>query len=168
MRLISVVVTALLVAAPAAAQDVKVITTSGQWTAYVYQEDGKNVCYIAAKPVKSEGNYRSRGEVLAMVTHRPAENALDVVSVVAGYQFQQDSDATLQVGTRRFAFFTVGERGWARDTATDKAVVQAMMKGASMTVRGTSSRGTPTIDTYSLQGFTAAYKAIGDTCGVKG
>ena len=46
----------------------------------------------------------------------------------------------------------------------DKAVVAAMSKGASLTVQGNSSRGTPTVDTYSLQGFSAAYKAITDTC----
>lgn len=166
MRALVVVMLSLL-ASPAAAQDVKVITTSGKWTAYAYQENGKPVCYAASKPIKSEGAYKARGEVLALVTHRPAESANDVVSIVAGYQFQQDSDATVQVGARKFAFFTYGERAWARDAQTDKAVVQALVKGNSMTVRGNSSRGTPTLDTYSLQGFGAAYKAIGDACGVK-
>ena len=33
--------------------------------------------------------------------------------------------------------------------------------------QGTSSRGTQTTDTYSLKGFTAAYKAINTACGVK-
>jgi len=153
---------------PAVAQDVKVLSTSGKWTAYTYQEDGKSVCYVASKPIKSEGNYKTRGEVLMLVTHRPAENANDVVSVVAGYSYQTDSDATVQVGPRKFNFFTFGERAWARDAQTDKAVVQVMIKGNSMSVRGNSSRGTPTVDTYSLQGFGAAYKAIGDSCGVKG
>ena len=153
-----------LAASPVAAQDVKVLATGGKWTAFVFQDAGKNVCYMESRPIKSEGTYKSRGEVLLQVTNRPAEKASDVVSVVAGYAYQSDSDATLQVGSRKFTFFTFGERAWARDTQTDKAVVQAMSKGASMTVRGNSSRGTPTIDTYSLQGFSVAYKAITDTC----
>ncbi|MBL8628873.1 MAG: hypothetical protein JNM81_04550 [Rhodospirillaceae bacterium] len=169
MRAFSVglLVAAALAATPAAAQDVKVLTTSGKWTAYTYQEDGKNVCYMASKPIKSEGNYKARGEVLTLVTHRPGENALNVVSIVAGYAYQPDSDVTVQVGARKFIFFTFGERAWARDNQTDKTIVQTMVKGNSLTVRGTSSRGTTTIDTYSLQGFGAAYKAINDTCGVK-
>jgi invasion protein IalB len=158
----------LTLAAPAGAQDVKVLSTSGKWTAYTYQEDGKSVCYMASKPIKSEGNYKSRGEVLALVTHRPAESATDVVSIVAGYPYQADSDATVQIGTRKFMFFTFGERAWARDNQTDKTVVQAMVKGNSVSVRGNSTRGTPTVDTFSLQGFGAAYKAINDACGVKG
>lgn len=168
MRYVISVLSLLAVSLPAAAQDVTVLTTSGKWTAYTYQEEGKTVCYVASKPIKSEGNYKSRGEVLALVTHRPAEKANDVVSIVAGYPYQQESDASLQVGSRKFALFTFGERAWARDTETDKAVVQTMIKGNSMTVRGASSRGTPTLDLFSLQGFTAAYKAIGDACGVKG
>jgi hypothetical protein len=36
-----------------------------------------------------------------------------------------------------------------------------------MIITGFSSRGTKTIDTYSLSGFTAAYTAIGKACGVK-
>ena len=38
-------------------------------------------------------------------------------------------------------------------------------KGAKMVVRGTSWRGTKTKDTYSLKGFTAAYKKINEICG---
>ncbi len=157
-----------MLALPATAQDVKVLTTSGKWTAYTYQEDGKNVCYMASKPIKSEGAYKARGEVLTLVTHRPGENATDVVSVVAGYAYQPDSDVAVQIGSRKFTLFTFGERAWARDNQTDKTIVQTMVKGTSLTIRGNSSRGTPTIDTYSLQGFGGAYKAINDACGVKG
>jgi Invasion associated locus B (IalB) protein len=37
--------------------------------------------------------------------------------------------------------------------------------GKQMIVRGTSSRGTETTDTYSLSGFTAALAAIDKACG---
>jgi hypothetical protein len=36
-----------------------------------------------------------------------------------------------------------------------------------MVVRGQSNRGTKTTDTYSLVGFSAAYQAINQACGVK-
>ena len=35
-----------------------------------------------------------------------------------------------------------------------------------MVVKGTSSRDTLTTDTYSLIGFTKAYRAIGKACGL--
>jgi hypothetical protein len=43
-------------------------------------------------------------------------------------------------------------------------MTQAMIKGKNAVVSGTSSRGTLTIDTFSLAGFTAAHKAISATC----
>jgi hypothetical protein len=42
-----------------------------------------------------------------------------------------------------------------------------MRKGDKMIVHGESSRGTQTKDTYSLKGFSQAYKAISAKCGKK-
>lgn len=39
-----------------------------------------------------------------------------------------------------------------------------MKAGRTMIVRGTSTRGTATTDTYSLTGFTAGMKAIDEAC----
>jgi len=39
-----------------------------------------------------------------------------------------------------------------------------MRAGLTMVVKGTSSRGTLTTDTYSLRGFTAAYDAMQKAC----
>jgi hypothetical protein len=166
MRLIGLsMMVGLMCATGAAAQDVTVIGTHGKWTAYTYMENKQPVCYIAAKPEKSEGKYASRDEVLMLVTHRPAEKAWDVISVVAGYQYKPDTDALITVGSNKFDLFTAGsDRAWARDAKTDRAIAQAMIKGNAAVVRGTSSRGTLTSDTYSLNGFTAAYKAISDSC----
>jgi len=149
-----------------AAQDVTVIGTHGAWTAYMYQEDSALVCYMASEPTKAEGNYTRRGDIFTLVTHRPAENAFDVVSVVAGYPYKNNSDVSIRVGSRTYDLFTHGERAWARDVGTDKAVVQGMIRGNTMTIKGTSSRGTLTTDTYSLRGFTAAHKTISTSCNV--
>jgi hypothetical protein len=43
-----------------------------------------------------------------------------------------------------------------------------MMKGTTMVVEGTSSRGSKTKDTYSLSGFGKMYQTISQACGVKG
>jgi invasion protein IalB len=162
---ISLVFSVVCAAGAAAAQDVTVIGTHGKWTAYTYTENKQPVCYIAAKPDKSEGKYGSRDEVLMLVTHRPGEKAWDVISVVAGYQYKPDTDALITIGGQKFDLFTTGsDRAWARDSKIDRTIAQAMIKGNSAVVRGTSSRGTLTTDTFSLSGFTAAYKAISDTC----
>ncbi len=63
--------------------------------------------------------------------------------------------------------FTHENGAWAAEDKIDNALVQAMMKGRRMVIQGTSSRGTKTEDTYSLIGFTRAYKAIGKACKIK-
>ena len=56
---------------------------------------------------------------------------------------------------------------WSNTPADDAKLVEAMRKGGKLTVKGVSSRGTETVDQFSLSGFTAAMKAISDACGVK-
>jgi invasion protein IalB len=154
--------------APAQAQsaDPEILGSYTDWTAYTYTEGGNKVCYMASQPKKAEGNYDKRGDIFVLVTHRPADSTSDVVSIVAGYDYKGESDVTVNIDGRTFSLFTHGERAWARDTATDKSMVGSMRAGRSMKVEGTSERGTKTVDTYSLSGFTAAHQAISKACGV--
>jgi len=152
---------------PAAAENASLIGTHGDWEAYTEQEGGKPVCYVGSQPKKAEGKYSRRGESYVLITHRPAEKSADVVSVKAGYAYQKGSEVDLVIGTETFKLFTDSGHAFAYDEKTDSRIVQAMIRGAAMVVKGTSSRGTLTTDTYSLTGFTAAYKAINQACGVK-
>lgn len=137
----------------------------GDWTAYSYK-DGKNtICYMASTPKKDEGKYKKRGEIYAVVTHRPAEKSYNVVNFVAGYTYKNNSNVIVKIGTTAFNnLFTNGDNAWAPDNATDKKLVEAMKRGQRMTVEGVSSRGTKTKDTYSLAGFSGAYRAISAKC----
>ena len=56
------------------------------------------------------------------------------------------------------ACYSIGRHGLSA------AVVEQLIKSNSAVIKGTSSRNTPTTDTVSLAGFSAAYKTIGDTC----
>ena len=156
----------LLSTAPVMAQDVTVIGSHGAWTAYSYQEDSGVVCYMASEPTKAQGNYTRRGDIFAIVTHRPSENSIDVVSIVAGYPYKENSDVSASVGSESFQLFNHGERAWTRDESDDKEMVAAMIRGSTMIVKGTSGRGTLTTDTYSLNGFTAAHKDVSGACKV--
>jgi len=137
------------------------------WSAFSEQENGKPLCYIASLPKKSEGDYSQRGDTYMLVTHRPAEKATGEVSVRAGYTYREGSEVEARIdGGGAFMLFTDQGFAWARDTRTDRALIAAMRAGATLVVKGTSSRGTLTTDTYSLKGFTAAYEAINKACGV--
>lgn len=138
----------------------------GNWEAFTERENGKLVCYMGSVPTKSSGKYSKRGRTFLLVTHRPAKKSKNVVSLQAGYTYKKASEIELTVGKTTFRLFTDKRWAFAADSATDDELVKTMIRGATMVVKGVSSRGTRTTDTYSLKGFTAAYKAIGKACKV--
>ena len=153
-------------ASPALAQEPQHLDTHRDWHTYTFQENGNLVCYMASKPTNEEGDYTQRGDVYMLVTHRPAEASRDVISVITGYTYGPESEAVVTIGDKLFELFTSENTAWARDSATDASLVAAMKAGSSMIIKGTSTRGTLTTDTYSLLGFTAAYNEITRTCGL--
>lgn len=166
IAVIAVWVIQIALTAPASAQNPKPIGSYGDWRALTYEESGKPVCYVFTEPAKKEGQYTSRGQVYALVTHRPADKKLNVFTIISGYTYKEDSDAILEIGDQKFTLFTQEGMAWANDE-DDPKIVDALKKGTGMVVHGTSARGTETIDTYSLQGFSKAYDAIGNACGLK-
>jgi len=160
---IAVWVVGALIGSPALAQNPHPIASYGDWQALTFEEDGKPGCYVIAEPTRKEGNYTSRDDVYALVTHRPADSKLNVFTVIAGYAYQDQSAVELEIGDEKFSLQTKENTAWASDE-DDPRIVEALKKGTGMVVRGVSSRGTETTDTYSLTGFTKAYNAIGEAC----
>ena len=148
------------------AEEPKFISIHKDWYVFTIKQKSTNVCFLTSKAAKSEGNYSKRGDVIFVVTHRPAEKELGVINFRTGYNFKKDMDAVITIDNNKFLLFTQGSDGWAKDSKTDKAIVNAMIRGSQMLIVGISSRGTKTTDTFSLSGFTAAYKAASKACKV--
>jgi hypothetical protein len=152
------------------AQDIEYIESNRDWHAFRYTENGNPVCYMVSRPTRDEGDYTLRGDIYAMVTHRPAENETNAVSVIAGYPYREGSTVSVTIDNDdSYTLYTgnVGDEGYAWSYPEDQAAMIASMRaGVDMVVVGTSSRGTRTTDTYSLLGFTATKAAIDAACGV--
>ncbi|HPD82188.1 MAG TPA: invasion associated locus B family protein [Alphaproteobacteria bacterium] len=148
------------------ASEPTLIGTFGDWRAYSFMENGNKVCYMASQPKTAVGNYTSRGDVFALITHRPAEKTKDVFSYITGYPYKAGSEVTIDVNGSAYKLFTQDDTAWAADAAADAALAGAIQKGSTMVVKGTSSRGTLTTDTYGLSGSSKAYSTISQECGV--
>jgi hypothetical protein len=168
-------------AKPAAAQPAKPATTAaaptgtaqpallgqyGDWGAYAASPGGGKVCFALAKPktTKIEPAGRKRDPSYVFVSTRPAENVKNEVSVIIGYPFKTSSDATAEVGAVKFAMYTQKDGAWIKNVAEEARMVDAMRKGADLTVKGTSGRGTASIDQYSLKGLAQALDKIEQEC----
>lgn len=139
--------------------------TFGEWTAYSYRDEMGRICYIASQPIKSTGKYTKREDVFLMVTHRPAEKSFDVVNTVAGYTYKKGSKPSFNVDNKKTIFLISHEdTAWAKNTITDRQLVEQMKAGSIGVLKGTSKRGTLTTDTFSFKGFSKAYQTITEAC----
>ena len=142
----------------------KELAKFNDWSAFA-EGEGKNLaCMAVSKPKKAEGNYSRRGDVFAIVTHLPGQNKWNEFSIVAGYNFQPNSNPDVTIGDMKFQLFTSGSRAWSFSPSEDEKIVKFLKNSMKMKVVGTSSRGTITSDTYSLVGFSKAYQKINEAC----
>ncbi|MEZ5763009.1 MAG: invasion associated locus B family protein [Xanthobacteraceae bacterium] len=144
-------------------------TLSGQygvWGAYVAVPGGRKVCFALAKPtsMKTDPPNRPRDPAYAFISTRPQEKVSNEVSVMIGYPLKPGSEGAIEVGGNKYAMYTQGDGLWIKNAAEEDKMVEALRRGADMTIRGTSSRGTDTTDVYSLKGLSQALDRVAQDC----
>ena len=135
------------------------------WTAYAYDAADSRVCYVSATPQSTEPKGVKRDPAFFLVTNMPGRKppVKGEVSTIIGYPFKEGQIVKLSIDEQNYEMFSKGDTAWV-DTGSDKKVVAAMKAGKSLTIEGTSWRGTRTVDTYSLIGISAALGAIDKAC----
>lgn len=142
----------------------KPLGTFKDWQAYSWVENGKKICYMLSRPNKSTPKGVSRDDIYLMVTYRPASSSKEEVSHITGYSYRDKSTVDVLIGNRKFILATNNDVAWVPEGESDVKLISAMRGGSKLVVKGTSTRGTLTTDSYSLQGFTAAHKQIRKSC----
>jgi hypothetical protein len=138
----------------------------GEWGAYAASPGGNKVCFALAKPktTKTEPERGKRDPAYLFVSNWLDRNVKNEVSVIIGYPFMPDSDATAQIGTVKFAMYTKDDGAWIKNFAEEPRMLDAMRKGADLTVKGTSFLGTQSTDQYSLKGLAQTLDKIEQEC----
>jgi invasion protein IalB len=151
---------------PAGGAEPTLIGQFGSWGAYSASPGGKKVCFALAKPASSKTSpaNRPRDPAYAFISTRPAEKVSNEVSIMIGYQLKPGYESTLDVGGTRFAMYTQGDGLWIKNAAEEERLVEALRKAGDVTVKGMSSKGTETTDTFSLKGLAQALDKIAQEC----
>src|SRR5215467_6792797 len=138
----------------------------GDWGAYWAPSGPNKVCFVLAKPAATQTTppNRPRNPIYFFVASRPAENVRNEVSVMIGYPFKSGADATVEVGSAKFAMNTQSDGAWIKNVAEEARLIEIMRKGSELTVTGTSSKGTQSVDRYSLKGLGQALDRTSQEC----
>ena len=87
------------------------------------------------------------------------------VSVTGGYPYKNKTEPRLIIdGAEHRLSVTKDKTAWFKTDKFDTIAINKMKKGYKLVVKGTSIKGTYSIDTYSLSGFTKAYDRIKKLC----
>ena len=138
----------------------------GDWGAYTATTGGRKVCYTLAKPASTvtEPANKPRDPVYVFISTRPAEKVVNEVSIVIGYPFKSGSDATVDLGSAKFAMYTQADGAWIKDAKEEARMVEAMRKASEMVVSGESGKGTKSTDKYALRGLSQALDRVAQEC----
>ncbi|MEM7744297.1 MAG: invasion associated locus B family protein [Pseudomonadota bacterium] len=140
------------------------------WSVFETVREGAKICWVVSRPIETQATRGGqkvevrRGPIFLMVSMRPGQGVTNEVSFLSGYPFKGGSKVKLSVGSTNFSLFTEGENAWALSAAEDGQITNSFRRGSRARVEGTSQRGTVTVDTFSLSGFTAAMKSASDRC----
>lgn len=136
----------------------------GNWIVHQNAGDGPKICFAATQPTAKEPAGANRAKVVLYISAWPKEGVKSEVSIKLGYRAKPDSPISLTIGETAFQLFAQEDRAYVADATEELKLIDALKKGSKATVQATSSRGTQTTDTYSLQGLGQALQAVATAC----
>ena len=138
----------------------------GDWGAYTASPGGKKICFAIAKPASSETTPpgKTRNPSYMFISSRPGEKVTDEVSIIIGYPFKPNSEATVAVGTASFALYTQQDGAWIKNAAEETHLIEAMRSGGNAVIKGMSAKGTHSTDVFSLKGLAQALDRTDQDC----
>ena len=132
----------------------------GKWSF----EKADEYCYIGSLAKETDlPSDKKRGDFYVLV-YKNIGNPDTIVQIEAGYSYKVPSEIIISIDKGEYKFYTTEDLPTAAWTEEDAKVIFAMKKGLELKVTGESSRGTVTIDTYTLNGFTSAYNKLIEEC----
>lgn len=135
------------------------------WTAWKGTDANGEMCYISSQPQSTEPANVKRSPIHFLVIHRKGLGTKNEVQTLIGYPFNtSNSNASASVDGKTYPMVTEGEAAWLASSADEPGFVESLKAGSTLVVRGTSQRGTNTVDTYDLGGVTAAMTEIDKAC----
>lgn len=144
------------------------------WRAFEAGPNNAKICYLTARPTRSESRPANaqRGDIALTIAHHQNPRRNDEFTMGLGYPARDGGE--IEIGRTKATLSTLAQANsqmvWAREADGDRQIVNALRTApatANAVVRATSARGTETTDTFALAGFQRALAEIDRACGVR-
>lgn len=150
--------------APAGQGQALLLETAGKWQAFSSQQGRSKICYALSKAETRLPANLKDVDGLLFVSSRPAEGVRNEISFVMNFDLKEDVEHQAIIGNERFALVAKGQNMWLKNPAEEGRMLDALRRGAGLEIKGTSKRGNPTSDKYSLAGLNQTVKRAEDAC----
>ena len=140
------------------------LESAGKWQAFSSQQGRSKVCYALSKAETRIPANLKDVEGLLFVSSRPGEGVRNEISFVMNFDLKEGVEHQAIIGNERFALVAKGQNMWLKNPAEEPRMLDALRRGAGLEVKGTSKRGNPTSDKYSLAGISQIVKRAEDAC----
>lgn len=150
--------------APAGQGQALLLETAGKWQAFSSQQGRSKICYALSKAESRSPANLKDVDGLLFVSSRPAEGVRNEISFVMNFDLKEDVEHQALIGNERFALVAKGQNMWLKNPAEEGRMLDALRRGAGLEIKGTSKRGNPTSDKYSLAGLSQTVKRAEDAC----
>jgi hypothetical protein len=142
------------------------------WTVFKVQRGRAIVCYMVSMPIdkiiiennQDKAKKVKRPETLPYVLVANIKDSPDEISVYSGFNYKKDSEVKISFASKSFYLFPYISTAWANDRDEDAAIIKELQKNDQMIITSYSNQDYSTIDTYSLIGFSLAYKKMNEIC----
>lgn len=135
------------------------------WSLFRGKRINDEICYLAATPMKTDGNYDKRGEPFFLVSL--VKDDADEISVSSGFIYKSSSNVEVSFGSKKFYLFPYDATAWSNKKDDDIDILKEMQKSSDLVVSGVTRDGKMAIDSYSLIGFVKAYRKMQEVCRVQ-
>ena len=135
------------------------------WSLFRTTKVNDEICYLAATPMKTDGNYDKRGEPFFLVSS--VKDDADEISVSSGFIYKFNSNVEVSFGSKKFYLFPYDATAWSNKKGDDIDILKEMQKASDLIVSGVTRDGKMAIDSYSLIGFVKAYRKMQEVCRVQ-
>lgn len=131
----------------------------GDWTAATYGKGSAKICYAFTRPESTRPPLPHRG--LAMLTITQRGGGHDEVSLTPGYHYPAKAAVSMEVEHLKIPFYVANNVAF---TTHVSEAVAGFTRYATAAATSAGPNGRPLVDLFSLNGFSAAYKAVTAAC----